>query len=124
MRTHVFAHFTLMALAYCLVQPAAAQNTASTPAEIEQHIQHVTSGLVGGGVIKGDEHATHTLADRMNELKVPGVSIAVIHQGTIEGARGFGLRSVGGPPVTADTMFQAGSISKPLAAMAALRLVQ
>jgi CubicO group peptidase (beta-lactamase class C family) len=101
-----------------------AQNTASTSAEVEQHIQHVTSGLVGGVVIKGDEHGTHTLADRMTELKVPGVSIAVIHQGKIEWARGFGVRSVGGPPVTADTMFQAGSISKPLAAMAALRLVQ
>ena len=124
MRTHVFGHFTPMALAYCLAQPVAAQNTASTSAEIEQHIQHVTSGLIGDVVIKGDEHATHTLADRMNELKVPGVSIAVIHQGTIEWARGFGVRSVGGPPVTADTMFQAGSISKPLAAMAALRLVQ
>jgi CubicO group peptidase (beta-lactamase class C family) len=75
-------------------------------------------------VIKGDEHATHTLADRMKELNVPGVSIAVIHVGKVEWARGFGVCSLGGPPVTADTMFQAGSISKPLAAMAALRLVQ
>src|SRR5277367_4822446 len=124
MRMLVSGQFTVMALAYCLAQPVAAQNAPSTTAEIEQHIQHVTSGLVGGVVIKGDEHATHTLADRMNELKVPGVSIAVIHQGTIEWARGFGVRSVDGSPVTADTMFQAGSISKPLAAMAALRLVQ
>jgi CubicO group peptidase (beta-lactamase class C family) len=95
-----------------------AQNTSLASAEVEQHIQRVTSGLTG------DEHGTHTLADRMNELKIPGVSIAVIHQGKIEWARGFGVRSVGGSPVTADTMFQAGSISKPLAAMAALRLVQ
>ena len=107
-----------MALAYCLAQPVAAQNTSSASAEVEQHIQRVTSGLTG------DEHGSHTLADRMNELKIPGVSIAVIHQGKIEWARGFGVRSVGGSPVTADTMFQAGSISKPLAAMAALRLVQ
>jgi CubicO group peptidase (beta-lactamase class C family) len=52
------------------------------------------------------------------------VSIAVIHHGVIEWAQGFGVTSVGGPPVTAETLFQAGSISKPVAAMAALRLVQ
>ena len=124
MRTLVSGRFALMAVTCCLAQSVVAQNTAPNSAEVEQHIQHVTSGLIGGVVIKGDEHATHTLADRMTELKVPGVSIAVIHQGKIEWARGFGVRSVGGSPVTADTMFQAGSISKPLAAMAALRLVQ
>jgi CubicO group peptidase (beta-lactamase class C family) len=108
----------------CLAQSAATQTAPESKAEVEQHIQHVTSGLIGGVVLKGDEHATHTLADRMKELNVPGVSIAVLHNGKIEWARGFGVRSLGGPPVDADTLFQAGSISKPLAAMACLRLVQ
>ncbi len=101
-----------------------AQNAPQNKAEVEQHIQHVTSGLIGGVILKGDEHATHTLADRMKELNVPGVSIAVLHNGKIEWARGFGVRGIGGEPVNAETMFQAGSISKPLAAMACLRLVQ
>jgi CubicO group peptidase (beta-lactamase class C family) len=92
--------------------------------EIAQHIQHVTAGLIGGIVLKGHETETQTLADRMKQLNVPGVSIAVIHNGKIEWARGFGVRDSAGTPVDADTMFQAGSISKPLAAMAALRLVQ
>jgi|CZKL01.1.fsa_nt_gi CubicO group peptidase (beta-lactamase class C family) len=113
-----------LAVIFCLTPFAFAQNSPAAPNEVEQHIEHVTSGLIGGIVIKGDQHATHALADRMKELNVPGVSIAVIHNGSIEWARGFGVRSLGGPPVTADTMFQAGSISKPLAAMAALRLVQ
>jgi hypothetical protein len=56
------------------------------------------------------------LADRMKELNIPGVSIAVIHEGKIEWARGFGVSGFGGSPVTLETMFQAGSISKPLAA--------
>jgi len=60
----------------------------------------------------------------MEELHVPGVSVAVVHNGVIEWAQGFGVVQAGGKPVTADTLFQAGSISKPLAAMAALRLVQ
>ena len=109
------------ALAIVLAFPGNAQNRK---ADVEEHIQHVTSGLVGPVVIKGDEQSAHTLAERMKELNVPGVSVAVLHNGKIEWARGFGVRSVGGEPVNAETMFQAGSISKPLAAMAALRLVQ
>ncbi len=60
----------------------------------------------------------------MAQLHIPGVSIAVIHDGVIEWAAGFGVKQLGGPPVTADTLFQAGSISKPVAAMGALRQVQ
>jgi CubicO group peptidase (beta-lactamase class C family) len=97
---------------------------AQSPAEIEQHEQRVTSGLVGGIVLKGHENEKHTLAERMQQLNVPGASIAVIHNGRIEWARGFGVRDTSGHPVTPETMFQAGSISKPLASMAALRLVQ
>lgn len=111
----------LPALACLVAIPVNAQK--SNP-EIEQHIQHVTSGLVGAIVLKDDEHSTHTLVDRMKELNVPGVSIAVLHNGKIEWARGFGVRAIGGQPVDAETMFQAGSISKPVAAMTALRLVQ
>lgn len=66
----------------------------------------------------------HTLADRMAELKIPGVSIAVIHGGVIEWAEGFGVQGTDEKSVTTDTLFQAGSISKPVAAMAALRFVQ
>jgi CubicO group peptidase (beta-lactamase class C family) len=109
----------------CSITPLAnAQNAPVSAPAIEQRIQHVIAGLTGGVVIKGDEHATQTLANRMKELRIPGVSIAVIHEGKIEWARGFGVRSLGGPPVTADTVFQAASISKPLASMAALRMVQ
>ena len=60
----------------------------------------------------------------MAALHVPGVSIAVIHDGKIEWARGFGVTREGGPPVTPDALFQAASISKPVAAMAVLRLVE
>src|SRR5580693_3806528 len=106
-------------VACALALPSAAQN----PSDVAQHIQHVTSGLIDRIVPQGEEHPTHTLADRMKELNVSGVSIAVIYNGRIEWARGFGVRSIGGPPINPETMFQAGSISKPLAAMACLRLV-
>ena len=56
--------------------------------------------------------------------KTPGVSIAVINDGKLEWARGYGVLEAGGNnPVTTATLFQACSISKPIAAMAALSLV-
>jgi CubicO group peptidase (beta-lactamase class C family) len=59
------------------------------------------------------------------ELDVPGVSVAVINDGEIEWARGYGMADVERQrPVTTTTLFQAASISKPVAAMAALQLVE
>ena len=73
---------------------------------------------------KDDPHPYQKLLDRMAVDHVPGVSIAVIHNGAIEWAQGFGVVRLGGAPVGAETLFQAGSISKPVAAMAALHLAE
>ena len=65
------------------------------------------------------------LLDRMQEDKIPGVSIAVIDGGELAWAGGYGALEVGADrPVTTETLFQACSISKPVAAMAAIYLVQ
>ena len=59
------------------------------------------------------------------QFNVPGVSIAVIKDFKIDWARGYGTADVeAGTPVTADTMFQAASISKTVAAMTSMRAVQ
>ena len=64
------------------------------------------------------------IADRMKWHRVPGVGVAVINGGEVDWARGYGVQSTeDGRPVTADTMFQAASISKAVAAMVALVLV-
>jgi CubicO group peptidase (beta-lactamase class C family) len=97
---------------------------AQTPSALEERIQRIRDRIPPATLVRGEPIATAKLADRMAALHVPGVSIAVIHDGKIEWARGFGVTSIGGPPVTPDTLFQAASISKPVAAMAVLRLVQ
>jgi CubicO group peptidase (beta-lactamase class C family) len=97
---------------------------AASKETVEQHVQTVAQSLLPPVIIKGEVVHTETLADRMLALHVPGVSIAVIHKGKIEWARGFGVSRIGGPPVTADTLFQAASISKSVSALAVLRLVQ
>ncbi len=93
-------------------------------AETQRHIERVEAGLVPPVMVTGDAHAAHTLQERMAALHVSGVSIAVIHHGAIEWAQGFGVTRVGGAAVTEGTLFQAGSISKPVATLAALKLVQ
>ena len=66
-----------------------------------------------------------TLDAAMQKLGVPGVSIAVIKDFEIQWSRGYGIADVtSGAKVTADTLFQAASISKPVAAMAVLKAVQ
>ncbi|WP_259772386.1 serine hydrolase domain-containing protein [Pseudoduganella armeniaca] len=64
------------------------------------------------------------MAAEMARLRVPGASVAVIHAGEIEWARGYGVVTPGGAPVTPSTLFQAASISKPVTAMAALKMVE
>lgn len=61
------------------------------------------------------------LLTQMQQARVPGLSIAVVHQGRLHWAQGFGQASAG-VPVTAATRFQAASISKPVAGLAALAL--
>jgi CubicO group peptidase (beta-lactamase class C family) len=61
----------------------------------------------------------------MKLYKVPALSVAVIDNFKIDWAKGYGVTDAGGTnPVTTRTLFQAGSISKPVASAAALRLVQ
>jgi CubicO group peptidase (beta-lactamase class C family) len=61
---------------------------------------------------------------RMAHYHVPGLSIACIHNGTVEWTRAFGVARLGGATVSPDTLFQAGSISKSVTALAVLRLVE
>jgi CubicO group peptidase (beta-lactamase class C family) len=66
-----------------------------------------------------------TLGERMAYYKVPGFSIALVDQCELAWAKGYGVMEVGKTDqVTADTIFQAASISKPVSAMVALHLVE
>jgi CubicO group peptidase (beta-lactamase class C family) len=55
---------------------------------------------------------------------VPGVSVVVVQGGRIDWARGYGVLEQGRPDrVDTATLFQAASISKPVSAVAAMRMV-
>ena len=66
-----------------------------------------------------------TLGERMDRWNVEAVSVAVIDDYEIAWARAWGVADrETGEPATTETLFQAGSISKPVAATGALRLVE
>ena len=65
------------------------------------------------------------LAERMVFCHTPGMGLAIVEGFEVAWAGGFGLREAGtGEPVTGRTLFQAASISKPVSALAVMRLVQ
>ncbi|MBN1821194.1 MAG: beta-lactamase family protein, partial [Prolixibacteraceae bacterium] len=73
----------------------------------------------------GSSPVTFDFLGRMEHYKVPGMSIAVVKDGKIVWTEGFGIANTEtGSKVDTNTLFQAGSISKPLAALAALKLVE
>jgi len=68
---------------------------------------------------------TWNILDRMKYYNVPGVSIAVIKDYKIDWAKGYGLADTTKKiSVTTQTMFSAGSISKFLMAVTALKMVE
>ena len=58
--------------------------SAQTPSAIEQRIQRIQE-LPPSVIVRGEPIATTKLADRMSALHIPGVSIAVIHDGKSNG---------------------------------------
>ena len=67
----------------------------------------------------------YSLRQLMERFRVPGLSIVVIKDFKIHWAQGWGVADIeSGAVVTPETMFQAASISKPVAAMASLKAVQ
>jgi CubicO group peptidase (beta-lactamase class C family) len=92
------------------VIPAA--NAQSSDADAEAGAD-AGKARIQAAVDRLDALAERTLAD----FRLPGLAIAVVHEGKTVFAKGYGLRELGKPgKVDADTVFQIASLSKSLAA--------
>jgi CubicO group peptidase (beta-lactamase class C family) len=93
--------------------------------DVQAHIQRIEDELLPAVLVAGEPIPLRMLSERMEHHRVPAVSIAVINNGELEWARAYGLADVEeGRPATTRTLFQAASISKLVAALAALKLVE
>jgi CubicO group peptidase (beta-lactamase class C family) len=105
-------------VAFPLALAAAEPSDATRIARVEHGIEPL--------VIDDAKHPLKLdLGDLMKALHDPGLSIAVIDDYRIVWAKGYGVIGADDPtPVNVHTLFQAGSISKPVAATAMLRMVE
>jgi len=110
-------------LAPAVVVIAIAATGAPQPAD--ERIAAIESALYPFVIVRGETLETTPLAERMRQLGIPAVSVAVIDGGELAWAKAYGFADKDeNVPATAETLFQAASISKPVAALAALKLVE
>jgi CubicO group peptidase (beta-lactamase class C family) len=91
-----------------------------TAHERRDRVEH---SLVPAITIAGRPAEQHRLRDRMARYAVPGVAVAVVDEGEVSWACGYGDAG-NGRAVHATTLFQAASISKAVAAVGVLALVE
>jgi CubicO group peptidase (beta-lactamase class C family) len=97
----------------------------SQSSSLHARIARIENSLYSEAERDSSSNTKFNITDRMKFYHVPGVSVAVINNGVIEWARSYGVKEIGEDAiVTPKTLFQAASISKPVTAIATLRLVQ
>jgi len=117
MNRNIRRMLTVFAVAVLAVSGARGQ---SEPAA---RIARVENGLRTPVPVKGDPGMN--ILERLKFYNVPGASVAVISNGRVDWAKGYGVMDrETKAPVNEKTLFVAGSVSKPVAAMGVLRLVQ
>jgi CubicO group peptidase (beta-lactamase class C family) len=119
--SHRAGRLATLALALC-VHPTV--NAAEVLPGENRLLAALQQGLRPSFLKPGETLPGWSLQQRMAELKVPGVAIAILQDGEVVASAGYGLRQAGtNDAVNADTLFNVGSVSKLATAAVALRMV-
>lgn len=96
---------------------------AQTSKELQEEITKVESGLIPPVRFEGE--SSWDIVSRMKFYDVPGVSIAVIKNSKVIWSKTYGYADLESKTaVSANTLFQVASMSKPVSAYAALKEVE
>jgi N-acyl-D-amino-acid deacylase len=80
---------------------------------------------ITGVAVPGLEPFENSVGDMMRKYGIPGGAVAVVRDGKLMYARGFGYADVENKtPVQPDALFRIASISKPITSAAIMRLVE
>lgn len=113
----------LIIAALLCTQMVQAQESKPYTKEVEAKISQVENNLIAW--VKLDSSKNWNIYDRMKDLHIGGVSIAVINDFKIEWAKSYGWADTAEKkPVTNNTLFQIASIGKSLNAFGQMTLVQ
>lgn len=92
--------------------------------DLEERIRRVMSDLREEMTVPGQYCSPRLAGERMAQTCTPAVSVGVIDDFEVAWARGFGTLAAGAGPATGKTPFQCGSISKPVFALAVMKLAE
>jgi N-acyl-D-amino-acid deacylase len=80
---------------------------------------------ISGAAVPGMGSYDQTISDLMRKYEVPGGAVAVLRDGKLIYARGFGYADVENKtPVQPDALFRIASVSKPITSAAIMKLVE
>jgi N-acyl-D-amino-acid deacylase len=107
----------LAVLLSCSDQPTTPPPTVTPPAQPEIPIS--------GAAVPGMGSYDQAIPDFMRKYGIPGGAVAVLRDGKLIYARGFGYADVENKtPVQPDALFRIASVSKPITAAAVMKLVE
>ena len=119
-RTSAFTTIQIAGLAVLLAcggdptTPSVSPDTSSAKQEIP----------ITGTVVPGMAWYDKVIPDLMRKYKIPGGAVAVVRDGKLIYARGFGYADVENKtPVQPDALFRIASVSKPITSVAIMKLV-
>jgi CubicO group peptidase (beta-lactamase class C family) len=92
--------------------------------DLEEQIRRVMSDLREATTIPGQDGLPSPIHQRMAQTCTPALSVGVVDKFEVAWSRGFGTVAAGAEPATANTPFQSGSISKPVFALAVMKLAE
>jgi CubicO group peptidase (beta-lactamase class C family) len=115
---------SLLIVSFLLVSCSPAERSAAELG-LEARIMRIENGLISSLQIKGRPKEHFNIDERLEELGIPGLSVAFAAGGEVEWARAYGMADESeNNPMTTSSYLLAGSISKPVAAVRALQLVE
>lgn len=91
------------------------------------YVKRLLLSLVAGVLLASAQPASvdEYIRAEMQRQHIPGLALAVVKDGRVVKAQGYGLANVETKsPVTAETVFKIGSLSKPIIAMGIMLLVE
>jgi CubicO group peptidase (beta-lactamase class C family)/uncharacterized protein YjhX (UPF0386 family) len=113
-----FLSLLLILFLFAFAVAACQSGNETIPNDLDDRIDLVENNISADG-------RKWSITERMEALKIPGVSIGVIHNFKLDWAKGYGYADISEKrEVTPSTLFQAASISKSLTGVGVLKLAQ
>jgi CubicO group peptidase (beta-lactamase class C family) len=116
----LFFGFAIVLFQSCENQIGEQENIDAFPSEVKEIENNLANRIHLDSISQ-----TYSIVERMKEYKVPGLSITVVSDGKIRWSKGYGIaNSEIQSLINHETLFQAASISKPITALAILKLYE